>query len=150
MVPSFNCRLAYVSSWLVFFPLGFRQGWASFPMQGLDLLGHCLVGQLHFSSCGCQWHRWYSSLHTCTSGNWWSPNADALKCNLFVGFCSGQITLTQVTSKGCQLSACCLQCLEMDLWFLALYSSVIWCGIDFLFYLAWALQETSFLIMFIN
>jgi len=117
-----------------FFLFGFRQGWASFLMQGLNLLGHYLVGQPRFSSCGCQWHRWYSSFpHSCTSGNLWSHNADALKCNLFVGFCSGQITLTQATSKGCQLSACCLQCLETDLCFLVQYSSAIWCGIGFFY-----------------
>ena len=49
-------------------PFGFRQGWASFLTQGLNLLGHCLVGQPHFYSCGCQWHRWYPNFHTCSTG----------------------------------------------------------------------------------
>lgn len=114
------------------FPFGFRQGWASFLMQGLSLLGHYLVGQPHFYSCGCQWHRWYPKFHTCNTGKLMITQRYKLTCNLFGGFCSGQITSTQATSKGCQLSACCLLCLEMALWFLVLYSSAIWCGTVFI------------------
>lgn len=107
----------------------FRHEWGNCLRKVLDLWDLYLVGQLHFSSCGCQSHKWWTELLSLSQ-------IYGILLIIIIEFLltkvglihSGRISFTLITSEACLPPLCCLLWWETGSWSHVHCLSAISCG----------------------